>query len=150
MATIEEYRDAFDPGNVFTIPRARLTTNHRPVCATPGAGDCGCAWESTEPTAVISAQVGGGGEPGKAYVGWWFYELCVDGDVVVANNDYRCGFPRTAKQVAAELMGYLIAWVDDDSLSAWPAAALEFARENLDRLSLWAAQIEEGAMNEQR
>lgn len=144
MATIEDYRDAFDPGNVFTIPRILLTTNHRPECPTPGADDCGCEWESTEPTAVVSAQVGGGGEPGEAYVGWWFYELCVDGDVVEANNDYSCGSPRTAEQVAAEVIGHLVARVEDESLSDWPEAAMEFARNNVDRLSLWAAHIEEG------
>lgn len=145
MATIDSYRDVFDPGNVFSIPRIRLTTSHRPNCATPGADDCGCEWASSEPTAVISAQPGGGGEPGETYVGWWFYELCVDGDVVESNNDYSCGSPRTAEQVAAEVITHLVARVEDDSLSDWPEAAMEFARTNTDRLTLWASEIEERA-----
>lgn len=146
MATIHDYRDAFDPGNVFTIPRMYLTHGHFESCTDPmmlesgglGGDECPCPWESDEPTAVISAQPVGGGDPGKAYAGRWFYELTVDGEVVESTDDFTSGTPMTSREAARAIVDHLACTVEDKSLNMWPEAAMVFARKNLERLQDFA------------
>lgn len=114
MATIEDYRDEFDPGNVHTI--------------------------SVDPLVTIAAQVGGGGGPGEAYAGWWFYELRVDGEVLASDNDFSTGTPLTSEVVAAKVIQHLCDRVQDDTLADGPEEALNFAEGALDELSIWAAE----------
>ncbi|WP_329142802.1 hypothetical protein OIU91_04120 [Streptomyces sp. NBC_01456] len=122
MATIEDYRDAFDPAHVFEIPEIY----------------------DGDPPATISAQPMGGGTPGRKYSGRWFYELRVSGEVVASDNRFESGTSLSAKQVAASVLLHLVDAVNDDSLANWSEAAMEFGGKNADRLSLWAAGIEEG------
>lgn len=113
MATIEDYRDSFEPANVFTVPK----------------------WSDDDPEITIATQFGGGCEPGTPGVGWCFYEVRVNGEVVEEGNDLSTGTPRTHEQMAWLVAGHWAASVEDPSLSQWSDAAREVGAKSVDRLT---------------
>lgn len=99
MATIDDYRDEFDPAHVHMVP-------------------------GTLHTYTVAAQPVGGGTPGKAYAGNWVYRVTKDDVVWVQGDDYTSGMPRTSEQTAREIMASVLASiefpdVDHDALNAW-------------------------------
>lgn len=168
MATIADYRDAFDPGNVVTIPRMNMTTGHRRECINPRKGDfpegygddtCECDWRSEEPTVTLAVQGLGGTTPGKAYTdNDWFYELRVDGDAVLEGSELHSGnAPKTAEQMGAALLSTLLSYVERCYYPGGgteqevreivarheiPEPAVRFAITQYDRLSLYVAGVE--------
>lgn len=152
MATIADYRDAFDPANIFTVPRMHSTRGHWSACTNNTETCTDCEWISDEPTVIISVQVGGGSEPGKAYAGWFFYELCADGEVLWEGSDLTTGTPQTARHMSGVLADYLTSYVQrcyypgggtEEEITAITAEhgisaeLARFAIANYDRLTEW-------------
>lgn len=174
VPTIEDYRDAFDPGNVLTIPRLNMTRGHTTECTDPespgfpagmGGENCGCGWESDEPTVTLAVQGMGGSEPGEAYADSnWFYELRADGEVIMEGSDIRSGgIPKTAEYMAGVLLSTLTSYVQrcyypgggtDEEIREIVAehhiteAAARLAVANYDRFSLWVNDVEDGGNDE--
>lgn len=125
MATIEDYRDEFDPANVFVIPKLY------------GEG---------EPDVTFAVQAVGGGEPGEAYSdNSWFYEVCVNGTVVLEGDDLRSGPQRTAEQMAATLADFIAYGEGSDLREARtridPDGSNEELSQGVDRLVMYRTSI---------
>jgi hypothetical protein len=89
-----------------------------------------------QPPLTIGIAAAGGGTVGRSYAdNGWIYTVHLDGDLVASGADLRSGgFPRTHQQMAAELAIFL---ADGDRTRTG-------LREQSERLSAWAGDIEEG------
>ena len=95
--------------------------------------------EDGQPPLTISIAALGGGTPGRAYAdNHWVYAVHLDGDLVASGADLHCGgIGHTHEQMTAVLADFL---ADTDAV---PALA-----GHVDRLSLWAHDVEAGEGDE--
>lgn len=74
---------------------------------------------------LLVAKVGGG-TPGRAYAGTWYYRLDVDGKTVAHGDDLETGTPKTHAQAARIAAGFLASGLPEDGV----AEALEAFAES--------------------